>query len=50
MVRIISKEDIKPKQQFLCMVDYFNKSKWKFSWSIIEENNTTLTTNTIIYF
>jgi len=38
MVRIASKEDIKSKQQFLCMVDYYNKSEWKFAWSIIEEN------------
>jgi len=43
MVRIISKEDMKPKQHFLCMVDYYNKSEWKFTWSIIEENNTTVT-------
>jgi len=32
------------------MVDYYNKSEWKFTRSIIEENNTTLNINTILYF
>ena len=32
------------------MVDYHNKSEWKIARSINEENNTTLTINTILYF
>jgi len=32
------------------MVDYYNKSEWKFPRSIIEENNTTLNVNRILYF
>jgi hypothetical protein len=32
------------------MVDYYNKSEWKFARSIIEESNTTLTINMILYF
>jgi len=39
-------EDVKPKQQFLYIVDDYNKSEWKLARSIIEENNTNPTINT----
>jgi hypothetical protein len=47
---VISQEDIKPKQQFQYIVDYYNKSEWKLARNIIEENNTNLTVNTTYHY
>jgi len=48
--RVISQEDIKRKQQFLYIVDYYNKSEWELARSIIEENNTNPTINTTYHY
>jgi hypothetical protein len=47
---VLSQEEIKPNQQFLYIIDYYNKSECKLAKSIIEENNTNLTINTTIHY